>query len=185
MAITEIPHSVRVEPAGHPDTTSMFVSSDGLKLLEPQGISYLRKGGNRERRFLLKTDESTTSVTYYPSEELDVLAFHPEKRQTTHYIARNGSYVEIGVLNDRGKMRTQYDIDNGAIILSEADMGVLPFFEIPQQLNLQKIEATINLLTTLKKPKSANPKDLSSASESILANINFHEPFQQQALFEI
>ncbi len=133
MSQTEIPSSVTYDPQDFgPGTLSN--GHGKLRLIERDGIKLKRHEYATERKVHVLNDGKPTSFHFVPSEEVDVLGVYTEG-QPDIYVARNGVYVEIGIVNE-GYPQTsaQYDIDNGGLICGQGALGGFDATSFPMQL---------------------------------------------------
>lgn len=208
MTHTEIPYSVRVENGANPDfpmlslevdemkarqtepdTKSLSLSIDGIKVTEQNGQKKRGQESISERRLLFKNGNTETPVTYDSSEDLAILAFHPDSKNgkgSSHYVAKNGKYIEIGTLNTQGDNTTaKYDKKSGYIMDANTTLGSFKPFEVPMQVDIEKLNKIEDIFASLRSPQTPLPTNLDYALNFVLSNIQRGEPSQQQALFEM
>jgi hypothetical protein len=208
MIHTEIPYSVRVENDANPDfptlslefdenkakqtkpdTKSLSLSIDGIKVTEQDGQRKRGQEDISQRRLLLKKGNKEVPVTYDSSKDLAVLAFHPDSKDgkgSSHYLAKNGKYIEVGTLDTYGNITTvRYDDKSGYILDASTTIDSFKSFEMPMQIGIDKIDKIKDIFQSLKKSQTPLPTNIDYASSFVLSLVKTAEPSYQQALFEI
>jgi len=175
MSLAESPHSVNVRPRPNPDTTTLSRGEAGVRIIEPKGQVVKSSPTPIDREFILKK-EGDVSVAFKPSPDLDLIAFRRSSSDVTHYVARNGYYVEVGAVNSEGmKSGAQYSLADGTMTYAEANVGAFGKFEVPAELGKNIIGLIRDVFNELKSNRTPSPVGI-GAVEGILTNAVTAEP---------
>ena len=181
MSQTELPSSVLYSTKDlGPGTLSRSIG--GLKITENRGIDLKRLRAIQERTLHLQDREGNiTSVVFVPSEETDVLGFYSPNKPTT-YAARNGEYVEIGVLGQRGKATAQYALETGDLLGQEIDTDCFPTASLPLTLSPEHIQTVVDVCAELRIFRTPEPTNLHSVIDFLRSSIYTSPPSFQGIL---
>lgn len=177
MSLAEISHSVVVEPKQNPDTTSLSRAENGMKLIEPKGVTVKRATDAINRAFILQ-HRGDTSVTFEPTADLDTIIFYKNGASKTHYAARNGVYVEMGAVNSSGeRVAAQYSLEEGIQISITEEIGAFPRVEVPQTIDTNHIALVMEACEELRINKlTPNPLMLAVVEDVVSSTIRTSFP---------
>ena len=175
LSLAESPYSVNVRPTPDPDTTTLSRMERGIKITEPKGQIVKSSPGPVGREFILK-NEGNVSVVFNPSSDLDLIAFQRPSTDVTHYVARNGSYVEVGAVNGQGmKSGAQYSLSDGTMTFAVAEIGSFGKFDVPAAIGKNIVSLIRDVFIELKSNKTPSPLGI-GALEGIFTNAVTAQP---------
>lgn len=150
MSLSEYPHSVESSIKKTSDANLLALRVGNLKIVENEGKRVKKSSNPMERLLLLRNFESekgNTSIIFQPGEETDKVFFSTDCDNKKTEVARNGTYVEIGIHNKSGHAKAQFDIKTGNLILASADIESFSFFNTSPTISpdsIRIIEETCN-----------------------------------------
>jgi hypothetical protein len=180
MSITELPPSVLYSPKDFgPGTLSRLDS--GFKVQEANALALKRQSGLQERTLQLKKEDGTflSSIFFKPTPELDIIGVYPHDSALKTYAARNGVYIELGVIGKFGGAFGRYGLETGSMIGQEIDVESFPHATLPFEMDTKDVAFIVNLCSQLRKPATPEPTDIQRITSFLSENINTQEPFHQ------
>ncbi len=176
MSLSEIPHSVVVEPNPDPDSDTLARGTNGkIRLVEPLGRQVRRVGHPVDRRFILHSGVDT-SIVFKTTPELDLVTFYRPEDQMISYAARNGVFVELGKVNPGGRIGAQYSLEDGTMIYSSADKGAFTTFEAPESIDPSSVALIRDACQELKANRKTPSPAILSELQAFIPTIIITKP---------